>query len=48
MKNYIGLAALGVMVSIGAYMIYQSLKSNVKEATPEAKFNRNINFIYNG
>jgi hypothetical protein len=47
MKSYFGFLALGIMGGLGVYIIYQGFKSNVQEATAEAKLNRNINIIHN-
>lgn len=47
MGKYIGIAAMVGMVGLGLYIIYRGFESKlapVKEATPEAKFSRRINF----
>jgi len=51
MGKYIGIFATVSMVAFGLYVIYRGFESKlspVKEATPEAKFNRRINFVTNG
>lgn len=47
MSKYLGIAAMVGLVGIGLFVIYKGFENKlapVKEATPEAKFNREVVF----
>jgi len=52
MRRFASIVILLGLVGIGGFVIYRSLSTTddgeVQDATPEAKFERNINIITNG